>query len=161
PANEVNRWFSASILAAAFWSGAMVGLDAGIAPAEGWLRATFASAALIAPTFFRFAYCYPNPSIRLSHVVLYAVIGTGALFAVLRTAPRYTASEPAVTPAGLVRKAGPLYPTFAAYYVTTIVGALTLLLSKRRKATGATRVQLTYIVLAALFSISGAIITNL
>src|SRR5260370_5745284 len=85
----------------------------------------------------------------------------GACFALLSLVTPLIVYEPYMTAAGITRKAGPIYPSFAAYFVLTWGGALGLCLQKWRRSRGGQRTQLQYLGAALLLSCAGSIPHNL
>jgi len=69
--------------------------------------------------------------------------------------------ETTLTPEGLTRKTGLLYPIFSLYFLATFVTAIILFISKWRNARGIPRAQLQYLGAGIILSAVGAVSVNL
>lgn len=160
PDNLVNRWFAAFTLFAASWVFGIGGLHSG-AHLDEWGRFTFASASLIPSTFLAFMRVYPTQSAWPSLKAQRAILATGLLIAILSISTPLMVYDNALTPAGLSRRTGPLYPLFSLYFLATWILVVALFMSKWRRARGIARAQLQYLGAGVIISAAGASIANL
>ncbi|HKZ84438.1 MAG TPA: histidine kinase N-terminal 7TM domain-containing protein, partial [Anaerolineae bacterium] len=160
PDSRINRWFATFTLSGAGWVLGVAGLHSGLF-LDFWSRFTFASASLIPAAFLAFARVYPMESRWPSEIWGKCALFTGVLFSVLSLTTPFVVHDPLLTPTGLSRTSGPLYPVFALYFVVTWSIALLICFLKWRAARGQTRVQLQYLAFAMLLSGTGAIALNL
>lgn len=158
--SAAHRYFALAALIIAGWTLGVSGRLSGTG-IEAWLRLSFACASLIPPAVLAFVNVYPLHRRRPSRLVLRLSIGLGCLFAILSLTTHLIFFDPVMTPSGLSRKAGPLYPIFAAYFLVTWAHLLGVLLGNTRSARGRARARLQYVSAAAIISSAGGITTNL
>jgi signal transduction histidine kinase len=158
--SAAHRCFALTALIIAGWT-LGVGGRLGGAGIETWLRLSFACASLIPPAVLAFASVYPLDGRRPARLVLRLSIVLGCLFAILSLTTRLVFFDPVMTPTGLSRRAGPLYPVFAAYFLVTWVHFLGVLLGNTVSARGRARARLQYVSAAAIITSAGGISTNL
>jgi PAS domain S-box-containing protein len=158
--SAAHRCFALTALIIAGWT-LGVGGRLGGAGIESWLRLSFACASLIPPAVLAFASVYPLDGRRPARLVLRLSILLGCLFAILSLTTRLIFFDPVLTPTGLSRRAGPLYPFFAAYFLLTWAHFLGVLLGNTVKARGRARARLQYVSAAAIITSAGGISTNL
>jgi len=160
PDSPVNRWFAAFAVFVASWVLGIEGLQRGT-HLDGWARFTFASASLIPASFLAFMRAYPTPSVWPPPVVLRGTLLAGSLIAILSVATPLMVYDTAITPAGLSRKTGPLYPIFSIYFLVTWIIAIVVFISKWRNSRGIPRAQLQYLGAGIILSGVGATAANL
>ncbi len=126
PRNAVNLAFAAQSLAFAGWVLGVAGfqnpnnLDLSFGFAFGF-------ASLIPVAFLLFAHCYPSATSWSSPLYVRIIFAIGILFMSLSLMTNLIVRDAEVTPAGLSRKSGPLYPLFALYFIGTwLIGILDL-----------------------------------
>ena len=158
--NAAHRHFALTALIIAGWTFGVAGRLGGN-DIEVWLRFSFACASLIPPAVLAFVNVYPLDGRRPARLVLRLSIVLGCLFAVLSVTTRLIFFDPVMTATGLSRKAGPLYPVFAAYFLITWAYFLGVLLGNTVTARGRDRARLQYVSAAALITSAGGITTNL
>lgn len=160
PNGTTNIWFSAFSVSSACWVLGVGGLQSG-AHLDAWGRFTFATASLIPATFLSFIYHYPTASAWPSATFCRSIVGIGGVLAVLSLTTPLMVYDNTMTPAGVQRKTGGLYPLFFAYVLTTWGAAFAVFLAKWRAARGLARAQLQYVGVGILLSGVGVISTNL
>lgn len=160
PDSAINRWFAAFTLAMSCWVLGIGGLHSG-ALLDGWGRFTFASASAIPAAFFRFTQAYPTSSSWPPPALLYVAFLIGAALAFLSLTTSLVVYDVSMTPLGITRKSGALYPVFAFYFLACWIAALALFIVKWRRARGLARAQLQYLGIGLVISSGGAITTNL
>lgn len=160
PENPINRWFAAQTLCLASWVLGVGGLEGGTY-LDAWGRFTFASSSLIPAAFLGFTRCYPTPSpwpsIRLIRITFLA----GTLLALLSLTTSLIVHDVLLTPQGLTRKSGALFPIFVAYFIVVWIAALRVFISKWRRARGLARAQLQYLGVGIIIAAAGGIGMNL
>ena len=160
PDDPVNRWFAAQTLFLASWVFGVGGLQGGT-HLDAWGRFTFASASLIPAAFLGFTRCYPTPSEWPSIRLLRGTFLVGAILAFLSLATSLVAYDNVLTPQGLTRKSGPLYPVFATYFIIAWIAALGVFIEKWRRARGLARAQLQHLGAGIIIAAAGGIGMNL
>lgn len=160
PDSLVNRWFAAQTIFLASWVFGVGGLQGG-QHLDQWGRFTFASASLIPTAFLAFTRYYPTASAWPSSRLLYGVFLVGAALAFLSLATSLVVYDNALTPQGLTRKSGPLYPVFAFYFIVAWLAALGVFIAKWRRARGIARAQLQHLGAGIIISAAGGIGINL
>ena len=158
--SAAHRYFALTALIIAGWT-LGVGGRLGGTGIEAWLRLSFACASLIPPAVLAFVSVYPLDGRRPSRLVLRLSIVLGCLFAILSLTTHLIFFDPVMTPTGLSRRPGPLYPVFAAYFLVTWAHFLGVLLGNTVSARGRARARLQYVSAAALITSAGGISTNL
>jgi signal transduction histidine kinase/MFS family permease len=160
PRAATNRWFAAFTGSLAAWVLFIALLQTG-SRLELWGRLSFASASLIPPTLLVFAEVFPHRDrIRWhSHVVLAFSIAIFFAFASLLTP--WIIHSVSSSPYGIRRTTGPLYISFAAFFLLVSATTLLTLLRRWRHSRGLVRAQLQYLATGVLLSAAGAITTNL
>src|SRR5688572_8134438 len=132
--SDVSRWFAISAISSAGWTVGVAGAHSGIM-SDISLRLGFAGASVALPAFLAFVQTYPVPSAWPSSPLLRIICLTGIVFALISLTTALVAYQPSLSPAGLARKTGVLYPFFAVYCFLTLCAALALLLRKWHGAT--------------------------
>ncbi len=160
PDHSTNRWFAAFTLSGAGWIISVAALHSGI-HIDLWSRLTFASASFIPAAFLGFAYSYPAPSGWPPPIWIRITLFIGSTFSALSVATSLIVYDPRLTAEGIARASGPLYPAFAAYFISVWSTALGLCVSKWQRARGHQRLQLQHLVVAVLLTGTGAITVNL
>ena len=160
PENEVNRWFAAQTLLLASWILGIGGLQSG-SHLDAWGRFTFASASLIPAAFLAFTKYYPTTTPWPSPSILKATFALGVFLAFLSIATSLIVYENRLTPDGLVRTTGTLYPVFSIYSLLAWTASLGLFIKKWWGARGLERAQLQYLGAGIVISALGGIATNL
>lgn len=160
PDSAVNRWFAAQTVCLASWVFGVGGLQGGT-HLEAWGRFTFASASLIPAAFLAFTRCYPTASRWPSARLLQITFLIGAALAILSLSTSLVVYDNVLTPQGLIRKSGPLYPVFAVYFIVVWVVALAVFIDKWRQARGLARAQLQHLGAGIIISAAGGIGMNL
>jgi len=158
--SSAHRYFALTALIIAGWTLGVGGRLGGSA-IEAWLRLSFACASLIPPAVLAFVNVYPLDGRRPARLVLRLSVLLGCLFALLSLTTRLIFFDPVMTPTGLSRRAGPLYPLFAAYFLVTWALFLGVLLGNTVSARGRARAPLQYVSAAAIITSAGGISTNL
>ena len=160
PDSAVNRWFAAQTVCLASWVFGVGGLQGGT-HLDAWGRFTFASASLIPAAFLAFTRCYPTPSRWPSTRLIQITFLIGAALAILSLTTALVVYDNVLTPQGLIRKSGPLYPVFAVYFIVVWVVALAVFIDKWRQARGLARAQLQHLGAGIIISAAGGIGMNL
>lgn len=160
PDSTVNRWFAAQTVCLASWVFGVGGLQGGT-HLDAWGRFTFASASLIPAAFLAFTRCYPTPSRWPSARLIQITFLIGVALAILSLTTSLVVYDNVLTPQGLIRKSGPLYPVFAVYFIVAWVVALAVFIDKWRQARGLARAQLQHLGAGIIISAAGGIGMNL
>lgn len=160
PGRSVNRHFALFSLSISTWIVGIAGIH-GTRAAEFWGSVAFCGASLIAPALLSFVSSYPVHSPIPSPRLTIATLLAGGLFAALSLLTGYVVFDIRITPAGVAREAGPLYPFFVIYFASVVLIALGLLIFKWRRSKGAARVQLQYLTGAIFLGATGPLTTNL
>jgi signal transduction histidine kinase len=126
-----------------------------------WGRFTFASASLIPAAFLGFTRSYPTKSRWPSTRLIWVTFAVGTSLALLSLTTSFVVHENTLTPEGLARKSGPLYPVFVIYFIVTWVTALAAFVDKWRRARGLARAQLQHLGAGIIISAAGGIGINL
>jgi PAS domain S-box-containing protein len=155
-----NRWFAAQTTFLAAWIFGVGGLQGGT-QLDGWGRFTFASASLIPAAFLGFTRCYPTPTRWPSTRLIQATFIVGGSLAVLSLTTSLVVHQNIVTPQGLVRKSGLLFPVFVAYFIVAWIAALAVFVNKWRRARSIARAQLQHLGAGIIISAAGGIGMNL
>lgn len=160
PTNRVHRLFALQTLAVAGWTLGNAGLQSSI-----WLVVsmplTFASASLIPAAFLIFAVHYPTPRVTPSPLWHHAAVAVGVTFAGVSLTTPLVFYDVRISPEGLFREPGPLYPFFAIYFLLLFSAAFTIFSNKWRRARERERIQLNYFGVGILIAAVGGITTNL
>lgn len=159
-ASTVNRWFAAFTLCVASWVIGIRGLETGT-HLDAWARFTFASATLIPASFLSFIRAYPIPGNWPPAMAMRAMWILAGSIATLSLTTPLMAYDTTLTPAGLTRQTGPLYPVFSVYFLATWLAAIFVFRSKWRAARGLARAQLQYLGAGITLSGVGGISANL
>jgi signal transduction histidine kinase len=160
PGSEINRWFATFTLFVAVWVLGISGLQSGT-HLDAWARVTFASAALIPASFLTFMRAYPTPSSWPPTALLGGTLLLAGGIAVLSLSTPLMVYETTLTPAGLTRQTGPLYPVFFVYFLVTWVAAIVVFAVKWRVSRGLASAQLQYLGAGIILSGVGGISANL
>lgn len=160
PKSTTNFWFSVFSVSSACWVLGVGGIQSG-AHLDAWGRFTFAAASLIPAAFLVFMHNYPTRSTWPSVTFCRSVLAVGGLLAVLSLTTPLMVYDNVMTPGGIERKTGTLYPLFFAYVVTIWGAAIVVFLAKWSSARGLARAQLQYVGFGILLSGLGVISTNL
>jgi len=160
PQQAINRWFAFQTVCLAAWVSGIGGLQGGM-HLDAWGRFTFASASLIPAAFLGFTRCYPTPSFWPSTRLVWSTLLGGTALAILSLATSLVVYDNTLTPDGLTRKSGPLYPIFAFYFIVAWLAALGVFINKWRQARGLARAQLQYLGAGILIAAAGGIGINL
>ena len=161
PPDPVTRSFALFSLGLAGWVCGIGGLQAG-GHATTWGRLTFASASVIPAAFLSFARAYPRPSPWPGLAIRRIVWGAALAFLLLSLGTRLVLHDGGgVSPLGLRREPGPLYPLFATYFLAAALLGLGVFVVKWRRARGPERVQLQHLGLGLLIAAGGSVSSNL
>jgi signal transduction histidine kinase len=160
PEAAINRWFAAQTLLLASWILGVSGLQSG-EHLDAWGRFTFASASLIPVAFLAFTKWYPTTTAWPSLLLLKITFLVGLTFAALSLATPLIVYKNTLTPDGLIRTSGGLYPAFVLYFIFAWVASLGVFIGKWLRARGLARAQLQYLGAGIVISAVGGIGTNL
>jgi len=160
PQSRINQSFTAFTVFVACWVLGVAGLQGG-SYLNAWGRFTFASAVLIPLAFLELTHVYPTRSNWPRREIRMALRYIGLAIAILSVATPFVVRDNVVTPQGLQRQSGSLYPLFFFYFLTVWVIAVTLLLRKWNASRGLARAQLQHLGAAIIASGAGGIATNL
>jgi signal transduction histidine kinase len=160
PSHSTNRWFSIFTLTISGWVLGIAGVETG-SNTELWGKLTFASASLIPPSFLAFSRAFPTPSQWPRPTLFRAVWFVGLALSASSVATPWVAYGISLTPAGIERQAGPLFPVFSIYFVACVVGAFGIFFVKWHRARGIERAQLQYLGIGLIVLSLGASTTNL
>jgi len=158
--NKTNRRFAALTLCIAGWVLSIGGVESGI-QTELWGRMAFATASLIPAAFLAFSRVFPVTSPWPSSTFLRAISLISGLLALLAVLTRLIAHDISLTPTGIRRSSGPLFPVFTIYFLACMIAALTVFIAKWRRERGQARAQLQHLGIGLLVLSAGAITTNL
>jgi hypothetical protein len=158
--NLVNQAFTAQSLVFAGWVFAISCLQTSenIQALYGF---AFAFASLIPVAFLMFSHCYPNAHSWTSPLYVRVLFALAAVFMVLSLTTSLVVYEAQISPRGLSRKTGPLYPAFALYFIVTWCIALGIFVKKWRSARGLARAQFHYLGVGVVGGFVGGIAANL
>src|SRR2546428_311363 len=160
PEAPTHRWFAIFTLAVANWTIGVAGLQSG-SHLDLWGRFTFASAALIPAASLAFIYRYPAQNGWPTSIVVRGVLWAAGIISVASISTPLLVVDNLITPEGLSRTTGPLYPLFATYFLFAWTSTLTLLAVKWMRAKGLARARLQHVGMAFAISGAGAIGANL
>src|SRR2546426_170069 len=160
PLSTTHLYFAAFTMSLSIW---LFGIAAWCYEtfAELGLRVAFAGASLIAPTFLGLTRTFPSHLHQGAWRWLAGPLFVGGMFSILSLTTPLVAYDAAVSASGLHRRAGPLYPAFAVFFITTFAAATTIFFQRWWNARGRARVQLQYLGVAILVPGAAAITTNL
>jgi signal transduction histidine kinase len=158
--NKTNRRFAALTLCIAGWVLSIGGVESGI-QTEAWGRIAFATASLIPAAFLAFSRVFPVTSPWPTSSFLRFVAISGGLLAILSVVTRLIAYDITLTPNGIRRSSGSLFPFFTIYFLACMITALTVFIAKWRRERGQARAQLQHLGIGLLVLSAGAISTNL
>jgi PAS domain S-box-containing protein len=160
PEAHTHHWFALFALAVANWTIGVVGLQSG-SYLNIWGRFTFASATLIPAASLAFIYYYPRQSVAPIARLVTGVLWAAGIIAAASLLTPLIVVDNVLTPDGLSRVTGPLYPVFVFYFLFAWSSTLSLLAAKWIRARGLERAQLQHVGMAFLLSGTGAIAVNL
>src|SRR2546427_4642983 len=160
PEALTQHWFAIFTLAVANWTIGVAGLQSGD-HLDLWGRFTFASATLIPAASLAFIHRYPAQSGWPTSVVVRGVLWAAGIISVAAISTPLLVVDNLITPEGLSRTTGPLYPVFATYFLFAWVSTLALLAIKWIRAKGLARARLQHVGMAFAISGAGAIGANL
>ena len=158
--SRINQSFAAFTVFVACWVLGVAGLQGG-SHLNAWGRFTFASAVLIPLAFLELTHVYPTRSNWPRREIRMALRYIGLAIAIVSVATPFVVRNNVVTPQGLQRQSGSLYPLFFFYFLTVWVIAVILLLRKWNASRGLARAQLQHLGAAIIVSGAGGIATNL
>jgi signal transduction histidine kinase len=158
--SKTNRRFAALTLCISGWVLSIGGVESGI-HTEIWGRLAFTTASLIPTAFLAFSRVFPATSPWPTSRLLAATLFLGATLAVLSAATRLIAYDISLTPTGIQRSSGPLFPVFTIYFLACMITALSVFIAKWRRERGQARAQLQYLGIGLVILSAGAITTNL
>jgi signal transduction histidine kinase len=160
PGRDVNRWFALQAVVLASWVTGVAGSHSGVGLLV-WGPWTFASAAMLPLTFLGFTRVYPERTdwIRPWHWAAMVCI-TAILVAACVFTPWIVHSF-RMTPDGLRRLTGPMYPVYALFLPATTLLLLLVQSARWRRARGRIRLQLQYYNVGVLIVGAGGFTTNL
>ena len=160
PRNAANTAFAAQSLVFAGW---ILGVSGFQNPRNLDLSFGFAFgfASLIPIAFLLFAHCYPSAVSWSPPLYVRTIFTAGIVFMLLSLTTDLIVHDAQVTPVGLSRKAGPLYPAFAAYFIATWCIGVWIFVSKWRSSRGLARAQFHYLGAGLIGGSLGGISTNL
>jgi signal transduction histidine kinase len=160
PESDINRYFGIYTVTMAGWVLGLAGLHGG-ENLEMWGRFTFASASTMPAAFLAFTQCYPTPSRWPPPWLLRLAFCFGIAFGFLSLTTPFIVYDVNITPDGLSRKTGVLYPGYSAYFLIGWTSALGVFVTKWRRASGMSRAQLQYLGAGVVIPVAGGIATNL
>jgi len=158
--SKTNRRFAALTVFIAGWVLGIGGVESGI-QTEVWGRVAFATASLIPTAFLSFSRVFPATSPWPTSTLLRATLFIGSGLALLAVTTRLIAYDISLTPTGIQRTSGPLFPIFTVYFLVCMITALTVFIAKWRKERGQARAQLQHLGIGLVILSAGAITTNL
>jgi len=160
PGNKIHRRFAGHTFLLIVWTMAIAGVH-GKSHLEFWGRLTFAATSLILPTFLIFCRYFPSSLPWLHPGLVRLMAGTGIAFATVAMSSPLIAYDFSTSTGELTRKAGPLYPAFAAFMVAWSSIAIACALKKWREARGRAHTQSQFLGTRVILFGSLAITTNL
>jgi len=160
PQSRINQSFTAFTVFVACWVLGVAGLQGG-SNLNAWGRFTFASAGLIPLAFLELTHVYPTRSDWPPRKLRVALRYIGVCLAVISFTTPFVVRDNTITPQGLQRQSGSLYPLFFLYFMTVWVIAVMLLFRKWSASRGLARAQLQHLGAAIIASGAGGIATNL
>jgi signal transduction histidine kinase len=158
--SKTNRRFAALTLCIAGWVLGIGGVESGV-QTEIWGRVAFATASLIPTAFLAFSRVFPATSPWPTSILLRGTLLIGSALALLSVTTRLIAYDISLTPTGIQRSSGLLFPIFTIYFLVCMITALTVFISKWRRERGQARAQLQHLGIGLLTLSVGAITTNL
>lgn len=162
PQSRINQAFTAFTFFVACWILGVAGLQGGWnSNLNAWGRFTFASAGLIPLAFLELTHVYPTKSDWPRRRVRMALRYIGLGLAIVSLTTPLVVRDNIITPHGLQRESGSLYPLFFLYFMTVWVIAVILLFRKWTASRGLARAQLQHLGAAIIASGAGGIATNL
>jgi signal transduction histidine kinase len=160
PDSRINRSFAIYTVTMAAWVFGIAGLHGG-QYLEMWGRFAFACAGTMPAAFLAFTQCYPTPSRWPPAWLLRLTLALGVAFSILSLTTPLVVYDVDLTPDGLTRKTGALYPAYATYFLIVWTSALGVFIAKWRRASGLARAQLQYLGAGVVLPVAGGIATNL
>src|SRR5207237_717965 len=127
PQSRINQSFTAFTVFVACWVLGVAGLQGG-SHLNAWGRFTFASAVLIPLAFLELTHVYPTRSNWPRREIRMALRYIGLAIAIISVATPFVVRDNVVTPHGVQRQSGSLYPLFFFYFLTFWLIAVILLL---------------------------------
>jgi PAS domain S-box-containing protein len=158
--NAVNRAFAAQSLVFAGWIFGIARLQSG-ENLDLQFGFAFAFASLIPVAFLIFSCCYPTTSTWSSPRYARVAFAIGFTFMILSLTTNLIVYGAVMGPAGLSRKAGPLYPAFALYFAAILCIGLGIFIRKWYFSRGLARAQFHYLGAGLIGGFAGGISTNL
>jgi len=158
--SKTNTRFAALTVCIAGWVLGIGGVESGI-QTEVWGRIAFATASLIPTAFLAFSRVFPATSSWPTSALLRATLLIGSVLAFLAIATRLIAYDISLTPTGIQRTSGPLFPLFTVYFLVCMITALSVFIAKWRQERGQARAQLQHLGIGLVILSAGAITTNL
>jgi signal transduction histidine kinase len=158
--SKTNRRFATLTVCIAGWVLGIGGVESGV-QTEIWGRVAFATASLIPIAFLAFSRVFPETSPWPTTSVLRVTLSVGSVLALLAATTRLIAYDISLTPTGIQRTSGPLFPIFTIYFLACMTAALTVFIAKWRKERGQARAQLQHLGIGLGILSVGAITTNL
>jgi len=158
--NLVNQAFAAQSFVFGGWVFAIASIQSvdTLATRHGF---AFAFASLIPIAFLLFSSCYPTMTAWSSPFYVRALFTLGSAFMALSLVTDLIVYDVQIGPSGLSRKAGPLYPVFALYFITTWCVGLGVFVKKWCAARGLVRAQFNYLGVGVIGGFTGGICANL
>jgi len=111
--------------------------------------------------FLMFARVYPVPSSAVPPLAVRALLSVGAGLSLLSLTTGMIVHDVYLTSAGLSRKTGPVYPLFAAYFISTWFAGLCIFGLPWRHSRGRNRAQLQHLGTGLIIATVGGVSTNL
>jgi signal transduction histidine kinase len=158
--SKTHRRFAALTLCISGWVFGIGGVESGI-HTEIWGRLAFVAASLIPTAFLAFSRVFPETSRWPTSRLLAVTLSVGSALAMLSATTRLIAYDISLTPTGIQRSSGPLFPLFTIYFLACMVTALSVFIAKWRRERGQARAQLQYLGIGLVILSAGAITTNL
>lgn len=160
PQASVHRWFAAFTAFISVWAFGISGLQ-GASHLDEWGKVAFAGAAMIPASFLAFMTVYPSSAATSLPGYVRIALAVAAVMAALSVLTSWMVYDTVMTPHGLTRKTGPLYPAFSLVLVLTWLAALPVFVGKLRRARGLARAQIQYLGAGVLGSAALAMGINL
>ena len=158
--SKTNRRFAGLTVCIAGWVLGIGGVESGV-QTEVWGRVAFATASLIPTAFLAFSRVFPATSPWPSAALLRVTLSIGCVLALLAATTRLIAYDISLTPTGIQRTSGPLFPVFTVYFLACMTAALSVFIAKWRRERGQARAQLQHLGIGLTVLSVGAITTNL
>jgi PAS domain S-box-containing protein len=160
PHRPINRRFTTFAVSIGCWAIAVAAAHTGH-NVGSWTALAFASAAFSTAAFLAFVAAHGPTDRWSSNTVIGLAFSLAALLAALSLATQLIFYDARLTPNGVQRETGPVYPLFAGFIFIFWGSAFALLVSKWKRARGRARARLQYLAAGMVLPCTLAISTNL